>query len=76
MGVKTPDEHQGLQTHTEEWGWRVLLADHARVDVPWSGSGSLDGFAFQACSIDHSDISPFRINDLRAISNTLSRDRA
>jgi hypothetical protein len=22
--------------------------------------------AFQACSIDHSDISPFRINDLRA----------
>ena len=23
-------------------------------------------FAFQACSIDHSDISPFKINDLRA----------
>ena len=23
--------------------------------------------AFQACSIDHSDISPFRINDLRAV---------
>jgi hypothetical protein len=26
---------------------------------------SLDGFAFQAYSIDHSDISPFRINNLR-----------
>ena len=24
-------------------------------------------FVFQACSIDHSDISPFRINDLRAV---------
>jgi hypothetical protein len=26
---------------------------------------SLARFAFQACSIDHSDISPFRINNLR-----------
>jgi len=28
---------------------------------------SLARFAFQACSIDHSDISPFRINELRAV---------
>ena len=27
---------------------------------------SLGRFAFQACSFNHSDISPFRINDLRA----------
>jgi hypothetical protein len=26
---------------------------------------SVDGFAFQACSFNHSDISPFRINNLR-----------
>ena len=30
-------------------------------------SVSLTGFAFQACSFNHSDISPFRVNDLRAI---------
>ena len=29
-------------------------------------SVSVAGFVFQACSIDHSDISPFRINKLRA----------
>jgi hypothetical protein len=27
-------------------------------------SMSVAGFVFQACSIDHSDISPFRINNL------------
>jgi hypothetical protein len=27
---------------------------------------SLVGFVFQACSFNHSDISPFRINSLRA----------
>jgi hypothetical protein len=29
-------------------------------------------FAFQACSFNHSDISPFRINDLRAACDRLS----
>jgi len=37
-------------------------------------SVSLAGFAFQACSIDHSDISPFRINDLRPRVNRDSVD--
>jgi hypothetical protein len=32
---------------------------------------SLARFAFQACSFNHSDISPFRINDLR-VSHPLS----
>jgi hypothetical protein len=31
-------------------------------------------FAFQACSIDHSDISPFRINDLRAVRNSVAQN--
>src|SRR5213079_2078712 len=30
--------------------------------------------AFQACSIDHSDISPFRINDLRSVWNSLAQN--
>ena len=30
--------------------------------------------AFQACSIDHSDISPFRINELRAVLSSLSQN--
>jgi len=33
-----------------------------------------NGINFQACSIDHSDISPFRINDLRAALNSLSQN--
>src|SRR2546423_8557071 len=28
---------------------------------------------FQACSIDHSDISPFRINKLRAVENSVAQ---
>ena len=31
-------------------------------------------FVFQACSIDHSDISPFRINDLRAAWNRIAQN--
>jgi hypothetical protein len=31
-------------------------------------------FAFQACSIDHSDISPFRINHLRAVQNSVAQN--
>ena len=35
---------------------------------------SLARFAFQACSIDHSDISPFRINHLRAVWNSVAQN--
>jgi hypothetical protein len=31
-------------------------------------------FAFQACSIDHSDISPFRINQLRTVWNRIAQN--
>jgi len=37
-------------------------------------SMQLAGVVFQACSIDHSDISPFRIDDLRAARNSLSQN--
>src|SRR6266404_6403431 len=30
--------------------------------------------AFQACSIDHSDISPFRINELRPVLNSVAQN--
>jgi hypothetical protein len=30
--------------------------------------------AFQACSIDHSDISPFRINELRPVRNSVAQN--
>jgi len=32
---------------------------------------SVASFAFQACSFNHSDISPFRVNDLRAIGRQI-----
>jgi hypothetical protein len=36
---------------------------------------SLAGFAFQACSFNHSDISPFGINELRTILNSVAQNR-
>jgi len=35
---------------------------------------SLARFAFQACSFNHSDISPFRINHLRAVWNSVAQN--
>src|SRR6476469_10397357 len=37
-------------------------------------SMQLAGIVFQACSIDHSDISPFKINDLRAVWNSVAQN--
>ena len=37
---------------------------------------SLEEFAFQACSFNHSDISPFRVNDLRAIGRQIIARRS
>ena len=33
-----------------------------------------EGYVFQACSIDHSDISPFRFNKLRAVRNGITQN--
>ena len=38
-----------------------------RCEVFQSDFVSVAGFDFQACSFNHSDISPFRINSLRAL---------
>ena len=35
------------------------VADRVCFDVPRSDSVSVDGFVFQACSFNHSDISPY-----------------
>ena len=34
---------------------------------------SVARFVFQACSFNHSDISPFRINKLRAVLNSVAQ---
>jgi len=34
----------------------------------------LAGVVFQACSFNHSDISPFKINDLRAAWNSVAQN--
>ena len=35
---------------------------------------SLEEFVFQACSFNHSDISPFRINHLQAVLDSLTQN--
>ena len=45
-----------------------------RERVFWYHSVSVAGFAFQACSIDHSDISPFRIKHLRVVWNSVAQN--
>jgi hypothetical protein len=42
------------------------IVDRKCVGGTWCGSARADSVNFQACSFNHSDISPFRINDLRA----------
>ena len=39
-------------------------------------SARAGGVDFQACSIDHSDISPFKINDLRAVWSSVAQNLA
>jgi hypothetical protein len=50
------------------------VSDRVCVEALRDGSVLLARFAFQACSIDHSDISPFRINDLRAVRNSVAQN--
>src|SRR3954471_15336517 len=44
------------------------------VGTFWCASARAAGVNFQACSIDHSDISPFRINHLRAVRNRIGQN--
>ena len=45
-----------------------------RVEMFRYYSMQLAGIVFQACSFNHSDISPFRINDLRAVQNSVAQN--
>jgi hypothetical protein len=50
------------------------LLDQKCLGGIWCASARAARVDFQACSIDHSDISPFRINDLRRPENSLSQN--
>ena len=50
------------------------VVDRKCVRGIWCASARVSGINFQACSIDHSDISPFRINDLRTIRNSVAQN--
>jgi len=52
------------------------VAHRVCVEALPSGLASLARFAFQACSFNHSDISPFRIKHLRAVNARLSHTSA
>ena len=64
MGLRTSKNIE-VYGRTPSDRLRGLNRDRVCVKALRGGSVSLARFAFQACSIDHSDISPFRINYLR-----------
>ena len=50
------------------------VVDRECVGAFQCASARTNGINFQACSIDHSDISPFRINDLRTVRNSVAQN--
>jgi hypothetical protein len=52
------------------------LVEGVRIEVSEYSSAFLARFVFQACLIDRSSISPFRINELRTVVETLSHTPA
>ena len=75
--VRSPRKHPQIPTFTGShreafWGGKSL--NRLREEVIQHHSVSVAGFVFQACSIDHSDISPFRINELRSVWTSLSQN--
>ena len=73
--VRSPRKHPQTQTltgsHQEAFCGGKSLTRLSEEAFQYR-SVSVAGFVFQACSFNHSDISPFRINDLRAVSERLS----
>ena len=53
---------------------RAQRSEAAEPGSTQKGEPLSDSHVFQACSIDHSDISPFRINDLRSRVDQASAD--
>jgi hypothetical protein len=50
------------------------VVDRKCVGAIWCASARARGINFQACSIDHSDISPFRIKHLRTARNSVTQN--
>ena len=66
--VRSPRKHPQIPTFTGShreafWGGKSL--NRLREEVIQHHSVSIAGFVFQACLIDRSSISPFRINQLQ-----------
>jgi hypothetical protein len=57
-GFRTGDGRRSLRRHINS-AWRNKLLKRLLEEVFWRDSVQLTLIAFQACSIDHSDISPF-----------------
>jgi hypothetical protein len=60
-------------THRRLSMLRKLLIGEC-VGRSWCASALAHGVDFQACSIDHSDISPFGINHLRTVWNSVAQN--
>ena len=69
-----PPETAGKHRDYEDTAMHLVVARSRGSRVRWwdlvcvSTSGGVD---FQACSFNHSDISPFRVNDLRTVSDQI-----
>src|SRR5262245_45056496 len=50
------------------------VVDRECVGGTACASARADGVDFQTCSIDHSDISPFRINELRTVWKSVAQN--
>src|SRR5690349_17822632 len=50
------------------------VVDRACVGGISYASARAAGVNFQACSFNHSDISPFKINDLRVVRNSVAQN--
>jgi hypothetical protein len=57
-------EYERLQRHIEEQREALNCLNRLRCEVFQRDFVSVARFAFRACSFNHSDISPFRINEL------------
>jgi hypothetical protein len=61
ISPKTPGKHRELQRAVDAHRLRELV-DWKWVGGIWCASARADGINFQACSFNHSDISPFKWN--------------
>jgi hypothetical protein len=65
VGLRTPRNMEVTESHREIFSSSKFV-EGVHLEVSAYPSAFLARLAFQACSFNHSDISPFRINDLLA----------